>query len=119
MTGFALNFVLHWNVFVKKEQKKEQRKEAHKEMAEAKENAAQVIDPWNVQGEVVDGQIQAINYNSLIEQFGTRPISQDLLDRFEKLTGRKPHIFLRRGIFFSHRYTFVLKLMEPESLTEF
>jgi tryptophanyl-tRNA synthetase len=39
----------------------------------------------------------------LIKHFGTRKIEQDLLERFEAVTGRKPHLFIRRGIFFSHR----------------
>ncbi len=71
------------------------------------ENQAQKINPWEVQGEIVDGKLQAINYNSLIEQFGTKPISDELLLRFERLTGRKPHTFLRRGLFFSHRSDFL------------
>lgn len=71
--------------------------------AENMQNKAQKIDPWTVQGEMVEGKLQEINYEALIEQFGTRPIDQSLLDRFEALTGRKPHIFLKRGIFFSHR----------------
>jgi tryptophanyl-tRNA synthetase len=66
-------------------------------------SAAQKIDPWTVQGEIVDGKLKEIDYNALIEQFGTKPINANLLDRFEKLTGRKPHTFLRRGLFFSHR----------------
>jgi len=65
--------------------------------------AAQSVDPWNVQGAVVNGKIQAIDYDKLVEQFGTRRISPELLERFEKLTGHKPHRFLRRGIVFSHR----------------
>ncbi|ORZ40876.1 hypothetical protein BCR44DRAFT_34783 [Catenaria anguillulae PL171] len=63
----------------------------------------QKVDPWDVQGAVVDGKPQPINYNKLIEQFGTKAIDQALLDRFERVTGHKPHRFLRRGIFFSHR----------------
>ncbi|KAK9763112.1 tryptophan--tRNA ligase [Basidiobolus ranarum] len=63
----------------------------------------QNITPWEVEGAVVDGKAQAIDYNKLIQQFGTRHIDETLLNRFESLTGRKPHIFLRRGIFFSHR----------------
>lgn len=66
-------------------------------------SAAQNVTPWDVEGAVVDGVAQAIDYNKLIEQFGTRPIDDEILQRLEKLTGRKPHIFLRRGIFFSHR----------------
>merc|ERR1712076_263388 len=53
--------------------------------------------------EVINTTGKEIDYNKLIEQFGTKPISEELLARFEKLTNVKPHIFLRRGIFFSHR----------------
>ncbi|KAJ3170170.1 tryptophan--tRNA ligase [Geranomyces variabilis] len=65
--------------------------------------AEQVVTPWDVQGAQVDGKAVAIDYNKLIAQFGTRPIDQALLDRMERLTGRRPHTFLRRGLFFSHR----------------
>ncbi|KAI9188343.1 tryptophan--tRNA ligase [Blastocladiella emersonii ATCC 22665] len=67
------------------------------------DTAEQQVDPWNVQGAVVDGKPQPINYNKLIEQFGTKAIDAALLERFERVTGHKPHRFLRRGIFFSHR----------------
>ncbi|KAI8977081.1 hypothetical protein BDF20DRAFT_543377 [Mycotypha africana] len=70
--------------------------------------ASQNVTPWEVEGAVVDGVQQAIDYNKLIEQFGTRPIDDALLERFEKLTGRKPHIFLKRGVFFSHRELHVI-----------
>ena len=63
----------------------------------------QIVDPWNVQGAVVDGKMQAIDYTKLIESFGTRLIDSALLERFERLTGHKPHRLLRRGMFFSHR----------------
>ncbi|KAI9597805.1 tryptophan--tRNA ligase, cytoplasmic [Syncephalis fuscata] len=63
----------------------------------------QVVTPWDVEGAVVDGQAQAIDYDKLVIQFGTRSIDAALLERFEKLTGKAPHMFLRRGIFFSHR----------------
>ncbi|KAK7049378.1 tryptophan--tRNA ligase [Paramarasmius palmivorus] len=64
----------------------------------------QVVTPWDVQGSVSqDGKQQAIDYDKLIEQFGTRRVDEALLQRFEKLTGHRPHIFLRRGMFFSHR----------------
>lgn len=65
---------------------------------------SQHVTPWEVEGAVVDGVQQAIDYNKLIDQFGTRPIDAALLERFETLTGRKAHIFLRRGTFFSHRF---------------
>ena len=68
-------------------------------------NKEQVVTPWDVEGAVdEEGKAQAIDYTTLIEKFGTTPISPHILERFEKLTGRKPHIFLRRGVFFSHRW---------------
>ncbi|KAG9122267.1 tryptophan--tRNA ligase [Ceratobasidium sp. 392] len=67
--------------------------------------AEQNVTPWDVQGEVAaDGQVLAIDYDKLIEKFGTRRIDAALLERFEKLTGHRPHLLLRRGTFFSHRY---------------
>ncbi|KAL2761071.1 hypothetical protein ACRALDRAFT_1059245 [Sodiomyces alcalophilus JCM 7366] len=64
----------------------------------------QTVDPWNVSGAVDEhGKVQAIDYNKLIEEFGTKRIDDALLERFEKVVGVKPHHFLRRGVFFSHR----------------
>ena len=63
----------------------------------------QVVTPWEVKGAEVDGKLAAIDYNKLVESFGTRLIDDALLERLEKLTGQKPHRFLRRGMFFSHR----------------
>ncbi|GAA95192.1 hypothetical protein E5Q_01847 [Mixia osmundae IAM 14324] len=71
--------------------------------AEARAAADQKVTPWDVEGAVVDGKAVAIDYTKLIDQFGTRPIDKELLDRMERLTGRKPHLLLRRGTFFSHR----------------
>lgn len=66
-------------------------------------SSEQVIDPWKVEGAIVDGKQVAIDYDKLIQQFGTRHIDAALLDRFEEVTGERPHILLRRGAFFSHR----------------
>ncbi|KAG9298431.1 hypothetical protein G9A89_008695 [Geosiphon pyriformis] len=66
-------------------------------------NQEQLVTPWDVEGAVIDGKPQAIDYDKLIVQFGTKPIDAELLQRLETLTGRKPHVFLRRGVFFSHR----------------
>ncbi|KAK1835435.1 hypothetical protein QBC39DRAFT_341370 [Podospora conica] len=64
----------------------------------------QTVDPYNVSGEVgEDGVMKAIDYSKLVDEFGTKRIDQALLERFEKVTGKKPHRFLRRGIVFSHR----------------
>lgn len=53
-----------------------------------------IVTPWEVSGE--------IDYDRLIEQFGTVPITNSLLERIGKLTGEL-HLQLRRRIFFSHR----------------
>ncbi len=52
------------------------------------------VTPWKVEGE--------IDYNKLIKEFGTQPITSELLDRIKSHTGELHH-FLRRKIFFSHR----------------
>lgn len=62
-------------------------------MTEAEEKEM-VVTPWKVEGEV--------DYNRLIEKFGTKPITQELYDRIEKYAGYM-HMQLRRGVFFSHR----------------
>ena len=62
-----------------------------------KERSKQIVDPWTVESE------GAIDYDRLIEQFGSQRLEPAIVERIEKLTGKKPHRFLRRGIFFSHR----------------
>jgi tryptophanyl-tRNA synthetase len=53
-----------------------------------------VVTPWEVRGRV--------DYDKLINIFGTQPITRELLDRIEGLAGEL-HVLLRRGVFFSHR----------------
>jgi tryptophanyl-tRNA synthetase len=53
-----------------------------------------IVTPWHVEGE--------IDYDKLIKRFGTQKISNELLQRIEKIAGES-HFMLRRGIFFSHR----------------
>ena len=69
----------------------------------AAQDAAQKVTPWDVEGGFVDGKQVSIDYDKLIKEFGTKKIDDTLLERFEKVTGRKPHPLLRRGTFFSHR----------------
>jgi len=52
------------------------------------------VTPWEVEGE--------IDYNKLIEKFGTKPISQEILAKVKKITG-EIHPMLRLQYFFSHR----------------
>lgn len=67
------------------------------------EGGAQKVTPWDVEGGFVDGKQVSIDYNKLVQEFGTRRIDEALLERFERVTGRKAHPLLRRGSFFSHR----------------
>lgn len=53
------------------------------------------VTPWEVRGRV--------DYERLIKVFGTSPLTEDLLQRLERLSGQGLHLFLRRRVFFSHR----------------
>jgi tryptophanyl-tRNA synthetase len=53
-----------------------------------------VVTPWEVRGK--------IDYEKLIREFGTQPLTPELLERFRKFTGAL-HPQLERRIFFSHR----------------
>ncbi|UNI14434.1 Tryptophan--tRNA ligase [Purpureocillium takamizusanense] len=67
-------------------------------------SSKQDVNPWSVSGEVgEDGKVKAIDYRKLVEDFGTNLIDDALLERFERVTGHKPHRFMRRQIVFSHR----------------
>ncbi|KAF2482787.1 hypothetical protein BDY17DRAFT_317343 [Neohortaea acidophila] len=72
--------------------------------AEAKKPTKQQIDPYNVAGEVDEsGNVQAIDYDRLIQEFGVQPLTDEHLQRFEKVTGKPAHRLMRRKLFFSHR----------------
>jgi len=53
-----------------------------------------VVTPWEVKGKV--------DYDRLIREFGTQPLTEELLQRIAKHTGEL-HLQLRRKLFFSHR----------------
>ena len=64
----------------------------------------QIITPFDVSGGVDEqGKAVAIDYNKLIAKFGSQKIDEALLERFEKVTGHRPHRLMRRGMVFSHR----------------
>lgn len=44
-----------------------------------------------------------VDYNKIVADFGVSLLTQDLVARVERLTGRPAHPFLKRGIFFAHR----------------
>jgi tryptophanyl-tRNA synthetase len=53
------------------------------------------VDPWTVEGDV--------DYDKLLIQFGSQKLEASLVERLERVTGKKCHRLIRRGIFFSHR----------------
>ncbi|WP_297463667.1 tryptophan--tRNA ligase [Thermococcus sp.] len=53
------------------------------------------VTPWDVEG--------VVDYERLIEQFGTSPLTEELIEKTAKLTGGELPIFFRRRFFFSHR----------------
>ncbi|KAK6116943.1 hypothetical protein DH2020_049318 [Rehmannia glutinosa] len=59
----------------------------------------QIVTPWEVAAE----KGGKIDYDKLIDKFGCQRLDQSLIDRVARLTGRPPHVFLRRGVFFAHR----------------
>ena len=59
-----------------------------------KEKNEMVVTPWEVKGKV--------DYERLIREFGTQPLTEELLQRIAKYTGEL-HLKLRRKLFFSHR----------------
>ncbi len=52
------------------------------------------VTPWKVEGK--------IDYNKLIEQFGTSLITEEMLEWIKRYT-KELHVMLRRKFFFSHR----------------
>ena len=67
--------------------------------------ASQTVTPFEVSGgtDPNTGRELAIDYEKLTRDFGATPISPELLARFEQVTGKKPHRFMRRGMVLSHR----------------
>ncbi len=58
------------------------------------EKNGMIVTPWEVRGKV--------DYERLIQEFGTLPLTEKLLKEIEKHTGHA-HLQLRRKLFFSHR----------------
>jgi len=77
---------------------------ALKEAAEAGDgedggNGGQTVTPWDVDA----GDDEQIDYDKLVRDFGSEKIDDELIARVERVTGKKAHMWLRRGLFFSHR----------------
>ncbi|GIY11340.1 tryptophan--tRNA ligase, cytoplasmic [Caerostris extrusa] len=58
-----------------------------------------IVDPWNV----VSNSQSGIDYDKLIDRFGSSKIDEKLLTKFESVIQKPVHHLIRRGIFFSHR----------------
>ncbi|ARF10571.1 tryptophanyl-tRNA synthetase [Hokovirus HKV1] len=80
------------NQYANKETEQEQEQEPEQEP----ENKINPFDPilCNKSG---------FDYNDIVDKFGVRVISQELLTRFELVTKQKVHPWLERGLFFAHR----------------
>lgn len=64
----------------------------------------QVINPFEVSGGVDQtGKALAIDFDKIVRDFGATPITPALLERFERVTGKRPHRLMRRGMVSSHR----------------
>ncbi|MGQ9552027.1 MAG: tryptophan--tRNA ligase [Candidatus Bathycorpusculaceae bacterium] len=70
----------------------------------SEEKNEMIVTPWEVRGKV--------DYERLIHEFGTQPLTEELIQRVSKYTG-KLHLQLQRRLFFSHRdLDFVLDLYD-------
>lgn len=68
---------------------------SNKRMEETKTT---IVTPFQV-----SASNKGIDYEKLSRDFGASLIDQKLIDRVERLTGKRAHVLLRRGVFYSHR----------------
>jgi tryptophanyl-tRNA synthetase len=66
-------------------------------------NTEQMVTPWDVKGEVVNGVQVGINYDKLMNQFGCSGLTREIIDRFERLIGEPAHVLIKRRVFYCHR----------------
>ncbi len=62
------------------------------------EELEQEVTPWKA-----NCGKNGFQYDRLVEKFGVQKIDNELIERFERVTGHQAHIWMRRGIFFAHR----------------
>ncbi|CAD7976871.1 unnamed protein product [Amoebophrya sp. A25] len=63
------------------------------------EEGGQKVTAYEVQGDK-DGNI---DYDKIVSEFGCKHVTESVVQRIERLTGKKPHRYLRREIFYAHR----------------
>lgn len=73
--------------------------ESGAQAASEEQESDDVVTPWNVQSKSAQG----IDYDKLIQRFGSSKLDSELLERFRRVVGKEPHHLMRRGVFFSHR----------------
>ena len=61
------------------------------------EDDDQIVTPWKVSSKGL------FKYDALQTKWGLKPITEDIIARFERVTGKKPSHYLTRGIFFAHQ----------------
>jgi tryptophanyl-tRNA synthetase len=72
------------------------------EVPEEEKKATQdedVVTAFGIQASTDKG----IDYEKLLVRFGCTAVTEELKAKVERLTGAKPHRFIRRDIFFCHR----------------
>ncbi|ETO10085.1 tryptophanyl-tRNA synthetase, partial [Reticulomyxa filosa] len=84
----------------KKRENRDKIKVKKKIVAKKQETVTEKKEEFSVQGDHVEGKV---DYNKLCAQFGCDLVTQNLLERFEKLTKKKPHEMIRRGLYYAHR----------------
>jgi len=65
--------------------------------APSSDGKKQIVTPWVVSSD--DG----VDYDKLIRDYGSKPLSDELIQRMEKIIGQPAHPWIKRGIYFSHR----------------
>jgi len=80
---------------------KPQNGDAGEEMkeGESKDSGSQNVTPWTVESDE-DGKI---DYDKLVNEFGSQRITREQLEMIENKTSIPLHPFLKRELFFSHR----------------
>src|SRR5215217_6212844 len=63
------------------------------------EDPEDVVTAFNIEAASEKG----IDYEKLIKKFGCYAITPEMVEKLERLTGKRPHRLLRRGVFFCHR----------------
>jgi len=80
-------------------------------IGELEMDAEDTVDPWEVRSKSAKG----VDYDKLIQRFGSSKIDDALVARFEAVTGKPAHHLLKRGVFFSHReMNWILDLYEQK-----